>query len=97
MALVPLPTASSAMITKKNGSRSDNSLSLIGKTRLFLHEVGVELGKANWPWDNSEKGLKKYRELFDSTGMVIIAMLLLGGYVAFWDLILSSIVGLLSH
>jgi len=59
----------------------------------FLREVRVELGKASWPWDLKEKGARRYRELIDSTGVVVIAMLLLSGYIAFWDFILVKVVG----
>jgi len=65
---------------------------MISKTKLFTNEVKAELAKATWPWDPQEKGFKKYKELTDSTIIVIVAMLLLGGFVAFWDLILSTVV-----
>ena len=51
--------------------------------------------KASWPWEPKEKGVKKYKELIDSTLIVVIAMLLLGGYVAGWDFILNLIMGFL--
>ncbi len=69
---------------------------MIARTRLFIEEVRGELLKAQWPWDPKEKGFKKYKELTDSTIVVVVAMLLLGGYVAGWDLVLSSIVGLIT-
>lgn len=59
----------------------------------FLAEVRSELAKASWPWDLKEKGARRYRELIDSTTVVVIAMLLLSGYVAFWDFILVKVVG----
>jgi preprotein translocase subunit SecE len=70
---------------------------MISKIRQFIEEVRGELKKATWPWDPKEKGFKRYKELTDSTIVVVVAMLLLGGYVAFWDLILSSLVGLLTQ
>ena len=39
-----------------------------------------------------EKGMKRYKELTDSTLVVIIAMLLLGGYVALFDFILVNVI-----
>lgn len=60
--------------------------------RKFVREVKVELFKASWPWDNKEKGFKKYKELVDSTMIVVIAMLLLAGYIALWDFLLVNIV-----
>jgi preprotein translocase subunit SecE len=68
---------------------------MISKTKMFANEVKAELSKATWPWDPQEKGFKKYKELTDSTIIVIVAMLLLGGFVAFWDLILSTVVNFL--
>ena len=59
----------------------------------YISEVKVELLKASWPWDPKEKGFKKYKELVDSTTIVVIAMLLLSGYVAFWDFVLLNVVG----
>ena len=65
---------------------------MLAKTKNFFSEVKVELQKASWPWDPKEKGFKKYKELFDSTGVVVISMLLLGGYVALFDFILVNVV-----
>ena len=69
---------------------------MIAKTRDFINEVKVELAKASWPWDPKEKGFKKYKELTDSTLIVVIAMLLLSGYIAFWDGILLYVVSYLT-
>jgi len=69
---------------------------MIAKTKTFLSEVKVELAKASWPWDPKEKGFKKYKELNDSTLIVVIAMLLLSGYISFWDFILVQIVQFLT-
>ena len=65
---------------------------MITKTKSFFNEVKVELLKASWPWDPKEKGMKRYKELTDSTLVVIIAMLLLGGYVALFDFILVNVI-----
>ena len=67
------------------------------KVSNFISEVKVELAKASWPWDPKERGFKKYKELTDSTLIVVIAMLLLSGYVALWDFILVNIVGALTR
>jgi preprotein translocase subunit SecE len=66
---------------------------MIGRTKRFLGEVKTELEKASWPWDPKEKGIKRYRELIDSTMVVVIAVLLLSGYIAFWDFIMVNVVG----
>ena len=69
---------------------------MFSKAKSFFAEVAVELQKASWPWDPKEKGMKKYRELVDSTLIVVIAMLLMSGYVALWDLVMVNIVGALT-
>ncbi len=66
------------------------------KVSTFFTEVKSELQKASWPWDPKEHGVKKYRELIDSTSIVIIAMLLLSGFVSLWDLVMMNIVGALT-
>ena len=69
---------------------------MFSKVRKFSSEVRVELGKAQWPWDPNEKGFKRYKELADSTVVVLVAMLILGGYIAFFDFILINVVGFLT-
>ena len=69
---------------------------MFSKVRKFTSEVRVELGKAQWPWDLNEKGFKRYKELTDSTVVVLVAMLILGGYIAFFDFILINVVGFLT-
>ena len=64
----------------------------MGKIGKFFSEVKVELAKASWPWEPKEKGAKKYKELIDSTLIVLIAMMLLSGYVAGWDFIMNILV-----
>ena len=68
---------------------------MISPTKNFISEVKVELTKASWPWEPKEKGVKKYKELIDSTMIVVIAMLLLAGYVSGWDFIMNLIVSFL--
>jgi preprotein translocase subunit SecE len=65
----------------------------------FLSEVAGELKKASWPWESDPKikGLKKYKELVDSTVVVLIAMVLLAGFVNFWDLFLTKALSLLTN
>jgi preprotein translocase subunit SecE len=65
---------------------------MIAKVKNFLSEVKVELQKASWPWDPKEKGFRRYKELSDSTVVVVIAMLLLGGFVSFFDFVLVNFV-----
>ena len=65
---------------------------MISRVKGFLVEVRTELEKCSWPWDPKEKGFRRYKELSDSTVVVVIAMLLLGGYVALFDLVLVNVV-----
>ncbi len=52
--------------------------------------------KASWPWEPKEKGMKKYKELTDSTVLVVIAMLLLAGFIGLWDFLMLSLSGFLT-
>ena len=65
---------------------------MITKIKNFFGQVKVELQKCSWPWDPKEKAFRRYKELSDSTVVVVIAMLLLGGYVALFDLVLVNVV-----
>lgn len=65
---------------------------MITKTKNFISEVRVELQKASWPWESKEKGIRRYKELTDSTVVVIIAMLLLGGYISLFDFVLVNFI-----
>jgi preprotein translocase subunit SecE len=65
---------------------------MFSKTANFFREVKTELQKATWPWDPKEKSFgAKYKELIDSTVVVIIAMLLLSAFVAIFDFALMGI------
>ena len=56
------------------------------KPVIFFREVKTELLKATWPWDPKEKAFgAKYKELIDSTMVVIIAMLMLAAFVSIFD------------
>jgi preprotein translocase subunit SecE len=65
---------------------------MLTKTKSFFNEVRTELAKCSWPWESKEKGLRRYKELTDSTIVVIVAMLLLGGYVALFDFVLINFI-----
>jgi preprotein translocase subunit SecE len=64
----------------------------IARIKNFFSQVTTELQKCSWPWDPKEKGFRRYKELWDSTLVVVIAMLLLGGYVALFDFVLVNVV-----
>jgi preprotein translocase subunit SecE len=65
----------------------------------FTGEVKGELRKASWPWESDPKikGFRKYKELTDSTIVVLIAVILLAGFVQLWDFIHVLIVSLLTN
>ena len=62
----------------------------------FVGEVRVELDKCSWPWDPNLTGFKKYKELRDSTVVVILSVVLLAGFVTTCDFILTHLVGFLT-
>jgi preprotein translocase subunit SecE len=66
------------------------------KVLKFVAEVKVELEKCSWPWDPAQTGLKKYKELLESTLVVIISVVLLAGFVTTSDLVLAHVVGALT-
>ncbi len=70
----------------------------LAKVSSFISEVKGELRKASWPWDSDPKarGFKKYKELIDSTIVVLIAVILLAGFVQFWDFVQVYVVGVLT-
>ena len=69
------------------------------KISKFVGEVKSELRKASWPWnpDPKVKGFKKYKELIDSTLVVLVAMIMLAAYVALWDLVHQNVVSYLTN
>ena len=65
---------------------------MFSKIANFTREVKTELQKATWPWDPKEKSFgAKYKELIDSTVVVMIGMLLLAAYVSIIDFALLTI------
>jgi len=62
----------------------------------FIGETKVELDKCAWPWDPNQTGFKKYRELRDSTVVVILSVVLLAGFVTTSDWLLTHLVGFLT-
>jgi preprotein translocase subunit SecE len=62
----------------------------------FVGEVKVELDKCSWPWDPNQTGFKKYKELIESTVVVVISVVLLAGFVTSCDWILTHLVGALT-
>jgi preprotein translocase subunit SecE len=62
----------------------------------FVGEVKVELDKCSWPWDPNQSGFKKYKELIESTVVVVISVVLLAGFVTTCDFLLTHLVGALT-
>jgi preprotein translocase subunit SecE len=62
----------------------------------FVGETKTELDKCAWPWDPNQTGFKKYRELRDSTVVVILSVVLLAGFVTTSDWLLTHLVGFLT-
>jgi preprotein translocase subunit SecE len=71
---------------------------MFSKISSFLGEVKGELRKASWPWESDPKikGFKKYKELVDSTVVVLIAVVLLAAFVQAWDFFHVWVVGFLT-
>jgi preprotein translocase subunit SecE len=68
---------------------------MIGKIRKFIGKFVPSSARPSGLGTN-EKGFKRYKELMDSTMVVLIAMLILGGYIAFFDFILINVVSFLT-
>lgn len=62
----------------------------------FVGEVRTELDKCSWPWDPNLTGFKKFKELRDSTVVVILSVVLLAGFVTSCDWILTHLVGFIT-
>ena len=67
---------------------------MFSKISTFLGEVKGELRKASWPWESDPKikGFRKYKELIDSTVVVLIAMILLAGFVQLCDFLTVEVI-----
>ena len=55
---------------------------MIRKTVTFLKEVQSELSQVSWPAP---------RELWESTKLVLVTMILLGGVIGFFDLVCARL------
>lgn len=58
----------------------------------FLSQVKVELSKCTWPWNPELTGLKRYKELIDSTVIVSVTSILLAAYVSSFDFFINRFV-----
>ncbi len=66
------------------------------KIREYLASVRAELRKAAWPWDPKERGVKKYKQLIDSSVVVLVAMTLLGAFVATIDFAMRNAISFIT-
>lgn len=68
--------------------------SVIRRFFAYIAAVKLELKKCSWPWESDPKvkGFRKFRELWSSTLVVLVAMVFLGAYVAFFDFVMTKIV-----
>ena len=64
-----------------------------GAIAKFFGEVRAELVKCSWPWDPTETGVKRYRELIDSTAVVAMTTLVLAAYTSGFDFLITRVVG----
>ncbi|QSR84605.1 preprotein translocase subunit SecE [Methylacidimicrobium sp. B4] len=67
------------------------------RVETFLAEVSGELKKCAWPWEPQEKGVRRYRELIDSTVVVAISSVLLAAVVTLADFLLVRVVGFVTR
>jgi preprotein translocase subunit SecE len=67
------------------------------KIKTFVVEVVAEMNKVSWPIKRGKdlKPAERYRELIDSTTMVIVSTIALAAYIGLVDVVLSSLMGLL--
>jgi preprotein translocase subunit SecE len=56
----------------------------------YLSEVWAEMKKANWPWDMTQKGFARFKELSDATIVVFVAMVILAAFTGTFDFILRK-------
>lgn len=70
---------------------------MFGKIKTFVVEVAAEMNKVSWPIKRGKdlKPAERYRELIDSTTMVIVSTIALAAYVGLVDIALSGLMGLL--
>jgi preprotein translocase subunit SecE len=70
---------------------------MFAKVREFMLEVAQEMNKVSWPIKRGKniKPSDRYRELSDSTTMVIVSTVALAAYVGVVDILLSSLMQIL--
>ena len=72
-------------------------MGMLQKAKAFLVEVAAEMGTVSWPIKRGKdlKPAERYRELIDSTTMVIVSTIVLAAYIGLVDTVLSGLMGLL--
>jgi len=69
--------------TDKNGKEK---ISLGAKIKKFIRDYRSELKKIVWPVDENEKGIRRFKKVFDMTGVVIISIAFIAVIVGLLDL-----------
>ncbi len=71
--------------------RAEERKSIVQTVTQFIREVRIELSKVTWPaW----RPISPKTELWASTLVVVVAVLLLSAFIGFADVILARVVGL---
>ena len=62
----------------------------MNRIRKYWGEVVLELRKATWPWDLTQKGFARFKELTDATTVVFVAMVMLAAFTGTFDFLLRK-------
>ena len=73
--------------TDKNGKEK---VKLGARIKKFIRDYKSELKKIVWPVDENEKGIKKFKKVFDMTGVVIISIAFIAVIVGLLDLVFGT-------
>ena len=70
---------------------------MLKQIKVFLGEVVVEMSKVSWPVKRGRniKPSERYRELSDSTIMVVVSSVALAAYIGLVDAALSNAIKLI--
>ena len=71
----------------KNGKEK---MKLGARIKKFIRDYRSELKKIVWPVDENEKGIKKFKKVFDMTGVVIISIAFIAVIVGLLDLVFGT-------
>ena len=65
----------------------------------YAQQVGEELQKCTWPWDANLEAFnpRKYRQLTESTVVVIVLTVMMAGLISISDVLIHPAVGFLTN